>query len=39
MNMKKKIFSLLALVMATMTASAKDVPAYDLTVGTNLTAP
>jgi len=35
MNMKKKIFSLLALVMATMTASATDAPAYDLTVGTN----
>jgi len=33
--MKKKIFSLLALVMATMTASATDAPAYALTVGTN----
>lgn len=33
--MKKKILSLLALVMATMTASATDAPAYDLTVGTN----
>ena len=33
--MKRKLFSLLALVMATMTASATDAPAYDLTVGTN----
>lgn len=31
MNMKKKIFMLLALVMTVMTASAKDVPTYSLT--------
>jgi len=33
--MKKKILSLLALVMAAMTASAKAIPTYSLTVGTN----
>ncbi|MBQ3754300.1 MAG: hypothetical protein II864_12320 [Prevotella sp.] len=33
--MKKKIFSLLALVMTAMTASAVDAPAYTLTEGTN----
>ena len=33
--MKKKLLSLLALVMTVMTASAIDVPTYDLTVGTN----
>ena len=33
--MKKKILSLLALVMAAMTASAIDAPAYALTAGTN----
>ena len=33
--MKKKIFALLALVGMTLTASAIDVPTYDLTVGTN----
>ncbi|MBQ3752624.1 MAG: hypothetical protein II864_03645, partial [Prevotella sp.] len=33
--MKKKIFSLLVLVMAAMTASAIDAPSYNLTVGEN----
>ena len=34
MSMKKKIFMLLALVMAVMTASAADVPTYSLTKAT-----
>lgn len=33
--MKKKIFMLLALVMAAMTASADDAPTFNLTVGAN----
>ena len=33
--MKKKLLSLLALVMTVMTASAIDAPSYNLTVGTN----
>ncbi len=33
--MKKKLLSLLALVMTVMTASAIDAPTYNLTVGTN----
>lgn len=33
--MKKKLFSLLALVMTVMTASAIDAPSYNLTVGEN----
>ena len=33
--MKKRLLSLLALVMTVMTASAIDVPTYDLKVGTN----
>jgi hypothetical protein len=33
--MKKKLLSLLALVMTVMTASAIDIPTYDLKVGTN----
>ena len=33
--MKKKLLSMLALVMTVMTASAIDAPSYNLTVGTN----
>ena len=33
--MKRKLFSLLVLVMTVMTASAIDAPSYNLTVGTN----
>jgi hypothetical protein len=33
--MKKRLLSLLALVMTVMTASAIDAPSYNLTVGTN----